>query len=223
MPDISAPLPFQPCEFTICANRATWTFLKPAHPEILLDLLTEKQFEKDRFLPYWAELWPSTEVLFEIVASMAVPKNLQICDLGCGLGAVAGYLSANGHKLYACDISPEACRYAQANILRYSQNALITCCDWRKSPFKSCFDMIVAADIIYEKQCMEPVVRFLSESIRPGGSAFIADPRRAYWNIFKAEIQQAGFVIIREYTRDINAGKTTIEVVHIRKTGSSDL
>ena len=51
------------------------TFRYPEDPDSLLDLIPEELYEKDRFLPYWAEHWPASEALFShIVENVIVPS-----------------------------------------------------------------------------------------------------------------------------------------------------
>jgi len=211
-------IPFESSEFVMAAGGLSWHFSKPSNPDRLLDSLTEKQFEKDRFLPYWAELWPAAEVLFTFVAGRSFDRRLRICDLGCGLGAVASYLCATGHRVTALDISPDACVYARHNILRYGSIARVACIDWRSPPFKASFDIVIAADILYEQQCLCPVLHFLETCTTPQAQAFIADPRRAPWETFKAQIQRRGFTVWATHSQAINGGRTVVEVVHLRKT-----
>ena len=57
------------------------TLLRPVSPEELID---EVAFERDEFLPYWAELWPAAMAL-----ASALPVRLDgvsVVEVGSGLG-----------------------------------------------------------------------------------------------------------------------------------------
>ena len=54
--------------------------LRPESPESLID---ETEFERDEFLPYWAELWPAATALAEALPDVG---GLRVVELGCGLG-----------------------------------------------------------------------------------------------------------------------------------------
>jgi SAM-dependent methyltransferase len=114
-----APLPIEYSDFSLCLDGRTFSFAKPACPDALLDLLSEQKFENDRFLPYWAELWPACECLFSFLSTFAIPARSTVCELGCGLGAISACLAAAGHRVISCDISHEACRYASHNIVGF--------------------------------------------------------------------------------------------------------
>ncbi len=211
------PLPYETSEFILVENGTAWSFCNPADPAPLLDSITEAQFECDRFLPYWAELWPSAEVLFALPALGTLPRPAAICDLGCGLGVISARLRKLGCNVVSIDISPEACVYARANILRHAPRAHVACADWRRPPLKHAFDIVVAADVLYEDQCLEPVVRFLCRWVTPHGRAIIADPCRAQWEGFKQRIAQKDFAVEKLHREEINGGKTTVEVLCLRR------
>ncbi|HYP47574.1 MAG TPA: hypothetical protein VEQ61_02950, partial [Thermoleophilaceae bacterium] len=54
-------------------------------PREVNDLLSEEAFEREEFMPYWAELWASGVALADDVASRAL-RGKRVLELGCGLG-----------------------------------------------------------------------------------------------------------------------------------------
>src|SRR3954470_9868030 len=59
--------------------------LSPANAD---DLISEDDYVKDERLPYWADLWPSAQILAREVREMRL-DGLRVLELGCGLGLVA--------------------------------------------------------------------------------------------------------------------------------------
>src|SRR5205085_7908035 len=55
---------------------------RPRDPEALL---SEEEFARDEFLPYWAELWPSALELAAVVEAREL-RGMRVLELGCGLG-----------------------------------------------------------------------------------------------------------------------------------------
>ena len=205
-------------EFSIAESGRIWSFTKPADTDSLLDKISEAKFDKDRFLPYWAEFWPASEVMFGYLASRAFAANARICDLGCGLGIISSLLGSRSIHVTAIDISPEACTYTAANASRYSSAVHAVCADWR-TPFLKCsFDLIVAADVLYEEHCLDPVINFLVAHIPLHGKAIISDPCRKHWSRFKQQIVAKGFKQEKLYNDVVNDGKTTIEIIELAKT-----
>lgn len=213
-----------PCEksssFSIRSSNRVWTFLRPENPEEILDKLTVEEFNKDEFLPYWAEHWPASEILFEYINEHPVEpaaSSMRICELGSGLGIIASALCAAKGPVCATDISFESCRYAYANIALYTPHVMVTCCDWRKPPFKCQFDMIVGSDILYEPRWVEPVFLFLKNHLKSNGTALIADPQRAQWNQFKELMLSNGFALSESVKKTASSGKTEVEIVTLVK------
>ncbi len=203
--------------FTVESNDAAWSFYRPADPDLILNQITDEEYEKDRFLPFWAEHWPSSEVLFSYCTDTLQQRYTSICELGCGLGIISTALATAGHPVIATDISFQACSYTAANMRKYTENGRILCCDWRFPPFTNHFDLIVASDILYEKRWIEPVLLFLKNHLTENGSALIADPTRQNWEEFKSSAVSSGFAIEVIVQEKVNEGKTMVEILKIQK------
>ena len=126
--------------------------LRPATPE---DLLDEEAFAADEFLPYWAELWPASLALAE-----ALPERLdgvRVIELGCGLGLPSLVAAARGADVLATDWAPEAVALVAGNAARNGLALQTAVHDWRE-PLEATFDLVLAADVLYERRNVAPVV-----------------------------------------------------------------
>jgi predicted nicotinamide N-methyase len=65
-------------------------------------LLTEEGFEKEEFLPYWAELWSSGVALAHDVAGRSL-RGASVVELGCGLGLPSIAAALAGGRVLATD------------------------------------------------------------------------------------------------------------------------
>jgi predicted nicotinamide N-methyase len=151
---------------------------RPAAPDELLD---EERFADDEFLPYWAELWPSGVALAEHVAGRAL-AGLDVLELGCGLGVPSLVAAARGGRVVATDWAPEALVLLEANAER-NRVALGTLhLDWRQPALLAGrrFDVVLAADVLYEARNVEPLLDVLPQVLRPGGEVLLADPGRGH-------------------------------------------
>jgi predicted nicotinamide N-methyase len=192
----------------------------PANPDDVLDSMSDDQYEKDKFLPYWAQQWPASLSLFNFIASASNAEFFAsgpdfICELGAGLGIVSSLLCTKKKFVVATDIAPDACKYSAYNIGLYSRPAMVVCSDWREAPFKIKFDCIVGSDIIYERRWISPVLEFLVSFLRKDGAAFIADPCRQWWSEFQDTAASKGFSVTRVWREIVNQGKTTAEIVRL--------
>lgn len=151
--------------------------LRPLSPEALID---EEAFADDEFLPYWAELWPAARALAEALLDVS---GLRVVELGCGLGLPSLIAAAKGASVTAVDWSPDAVELLLANAARNGLELRAEVRDWRE-PWDERFDLALAADVLYERRNVEPVLERLRELApaalvglagRPYEEAFLRD------------------------------------------------
>jgi len=130
--------------------------LRPVSPE---DLIDEEAFAEDEFLPYWAELWPAATALAEALPDVS---GLRVVELGCGLGVTSLVAAAKGAKVTATDWAPEAIELLRANAERNGIALRAEVRDWRE-PWDERFDLALAADVLYERRNVEPLLARLRE------------------------------------------------------------
>ncbi len=169
----------------------TWTLRLPRSAE---DLISEEEFARDERLPYWADLWPSALVLAAEVAAHA-PATADGADtmtgaargaapraieLGCGLGLPALAALAHGWSVLATDYYDDALRFCRWNALACTGREPMTrMVDWRHWPDDlGTFDLVLAADVLYERPYGPLVAAAVVRSLAPGGVAWLADPGR---------------------------------------------
>jgi predicted nicotinamide N-methyase len=148
--------------------------LRPSSPDALID---EEAFAHDEFLPYWAELWPAARALAETLPEV---DGLRVVELGCGLGLPSLVAAAKGASVTATDWSPEAIALLRDNASRNGLALQAEVRDWRE-PWGARFDLALAADVLYERRNVEPVLERLRE-LAP--SALIALAGRPYEEAF---------------------------------------
>ena len=86
--------------------------LRPRDAEALLD---EHAFEHEEFLPYWAELWPSSLALANALSRRAL-RGARTLELGCGLGLPSIAAAIAGGRVLATDWSSAAVEMTNARI-----------------------------------------------------------------------------------------------------------
>ncbi|MDR0307141.1 MAG: class I SAM-dependent methyltransferase [Chitinispirillales bacterium] len=216
-------LPFDPVEFTLETPHpaSPLKLTRPADPESVLETITDLEYEKDKFLPYWAEVWPSSQSLYKYLLTLKLDVNTRALEMGCGIGSISALLASKGIVCAASDISPQACMYALFNIKNNGGKGAALCCDWRFSPIKNqSFDLITASDVLYEKRWIEPVLTFIQKMLSPNGQAFIADPCRSSWEEFKINAQRRGLCLDIVKRETVNNGKTDVEILRITSQAS---
>ncbi|HEV8103148.1 MAG TPA: methyltransferase domain-containing protein [Gaiellaceae bacterium] len=110
-------------------------------------------------MPYWAELWPAGRALAE-----ALPPVAELCvvELGCGLGLPSLVASARGAQVVATDWAADAVELLAENAARNGLAVVAEVRDWRQT-WSERFDLVLAADVLYERRNVEPLVERLQE------------------------------------------------------------
>jgi predicted nicotinamide N-methyase len=132
------------------------SLLRPVSPEELID---ETAFQNDEFLPYWAELWPASIAL---AAALPEVAGLRVVELGCGLGVPSLVAAARGAEVTATDWADDAVELLRENAARNGLELRAEVRDWRE-PWDERFDLAVAADVLYERRNVEPLLERLRE------------------------------------------------------------
>jgi predicted nicotinamide N-methyase len=148
--------------------------------DVLIDAISEEEFRVGERLPYWADIWPSSIALSEYVLENQDDfAGKKILELGCGLGLTGIVASAIGGEVIFTDNDSHALYFTEENFRRnFKRKASVQLFDWRNPGHSQSFDIILAADIIYEKRWLEPVLNVLDKKLAETGIAYIANPDR---------------------------------------------
>jgi predicted nicotinamide N-methyase len=148
--------------------------LRPRDAEALLD---EEAFEREEFLPYWAELWPSSLALARAIAVRAL-RGARTLELGCGLGLPSIAAALAGGRVLATDWSAEAIRMTAANAERNDAQLETLVCSWTEpEPLlaRAPWDLVLASDVLYEARNGDVLLELLPQL---GPEVLLADPGR---------------------------------------------
>jgi len=156
----------------------SFTFLSVLDSYALLDRISPEEFLKDEQMPYWAEIWPSAITLSSFIADELQLKGLRVIEIGSGVGMASTVAAWKGASVLATDYSLEALRFVRYNALKNRVTFENERLDWRLVKCSEQFDLLFAADVLYERVNLLPIVTAIDKLLKPTGSAFIADPRR---------------------------------------------
>lgn len=167
------------------------TISRPGDTESLID---DERFEDDEFLPYWAELWPSGLALARYVAQHGL-AGVHVLELGCGLGLPSLAAAHVGADVVATDWASEALELLAQNAATNGLDVETTLRSWTDSGTTSVgsFELVLAADVLYEERNAEPVLRLLEAAVLETGQAWIADPGRRHAGRFFELARAAGW------------------------------
>lgn len=162
----------------LAVGRETIEIVRPRSAE---DLIDEADFDADERLPYWAEVWPSGRVLADALAARPL-GGARIVELGAGLAIPSLVAARHGARVVATDWYEPALAFVRVNAARLGHAVETMLVDWRDpSPellAAGPFDLVVAADVLYEARHVEPLGALIPALAGPSGEVLIADPRR---------------------------------------------
>jgi predicted nicotinamide N-methyase len=184
---------FRVVETAVAVGDESLSLLHPASAE---DLISEIDFDRDERLPYWAELWPSARVLAAVVLKMQ-GQGRTLLELGCGSGLVTSCASLRGFDVVATDYYEDAWRFARVNATRNGGGPVHgLMVDWRAMPSDlGRFDVVLASDVLYERQYGDLVAAAIDATMADDGAAFVADPGRVGRDAFLAALSTRGIEV----------------------------
>jgi predicted nicotinamide N-methyase len=143
-------------------------------------LLSEEAFEREEFLPYWAELWPSAVALARAVARRPLTGR-RVIELGCGLGLPAIAAALAGGRVLATDWSEDAVAMTARNAERNGAELETAVYRWDAppEPLGPPWPLVLGSDLLYEPRNVPALLDLLPRLAAAGGEVWLADPGRA--------------------------------------------
>jgi predicted nicotinamide N-methyase len=151
--------------------------LRPRDSEALLD---EHAFEEEEFLPYWAEMWPSSIALARALATRALGAR-RVVELGCGLGLPSIVAALQGARVLATDWSAEAIAMASHNAEINGASVRTARVAWEEPDALlegAPWDLVLASDVLYERRMADTLLELLPRLVDARGMLLLSDPGR---------------------------------------------
>lgn len=217
--DISPPcLPLE--SFALDIDGRRWNLRAVRDQQALLDMA-----ERFAHVPYGLLLWESAVVMAEVLAARGNRLHgMTVLELGAGVG-LAGLVAANrGAVVCQTDHEPVALAVAADNARRNNVRTVTPrLADWRHWSDDSRYDLIIGADIVYERQAQPFIAAIIERNLAPAGRALLTDPGRPHTLEFLAHLEDAGWRIAIEVRRTPDllarpgAGAVEVTVIEIRR------
>ena len=139
-------------------------------------------------VPYWSVLWRSGVALGRELAGSRLAGR-RVVELGCGLGVPSLVAARAGAAVLATDGCAEALELLERNAGENGVTVATARVDWAASDelvARGPFDLVLAADVLYERDSVAPLLSLLP---RLGRELWLADPGRSAAGAF---LEQAG-------------------------------
>lgn len=155
--------------------------------------------------PLFGLLWPSSIRLANKIAQRPVQEDERILEIGCGLALASLVAHRRGMNVTASDRHPMVHTFLKKNLklnglppLRHkfaqwgdNQDALAL--DLGFDTLQSRFDLIMASDVLYERETPEQLAAFIDRYANYQAEVWIVDPNRGYAGAFTRSLSEYGF------------------------------
>ena len=183
----------------VAVGTQTFNIAYPGNADQLLDHpSTHSAFDQDEYMPYWAELWPASQMVGEARVQDTWPDNHRALEIGCGVGLSGVVALSLGMHVTFSDYDATAVEFAARNAIANGYSNFDTCAlDWRVPPEQQ-FPLILAADVIYEERNIAPLIAFIRKVLTPDGLCLLSDPDRSTRGGFRYALKQAKLTFTRQ-------------------------
>jgi predicted nicotinamide N-methyase len=188
-------------------------------PESLFDQLLAKGKDhpdvKAENMPYWAELWPSSIALGNfLLENRYIVNGKKVLEIGCGLGLAGICANLAGAEVLLTDYLDDALELASESwVLNFNSAAPVMNLDWMYPPDHAQFEVVIAADVLYEKKNHAPLFDFLLKILPINGKIIFTDPQRSATTFFFSET----------FLEEFEYKKTSLEYQNLETNHSIDI
>lgn len=209
------------------------SFTRVADPDRVLDEVVAEcdRIERDTgvrlqdplHLPYWAELWDSAAGVGGWLVERAAAAGdrglagLSVLDLGCGMGLTGTVCAALGARVLLADLETPALMVARFNSLPWRKRVRTRKVNWQTDDLGERFDVIVGADILYERKQWEFLDAFWRAHLAPGGELVLGEPGRMTGDTFLDWAPARGWSLAR-FDRKVPTRDTPVRVLHLKRS-----
>jgi predicted nicotinamide N-methyase len=195
--------------------------LNPDDYQGSLDDVIQKYSSDDR-IPFWIDVWPSAIAIAEFILESDEFSNKKVLELGCGLGLTTVALGFKNAITTATDYEMIALQFAKRNYIRNignDENVKFVFLDWRTPSISEKFDLVIGADIIYERNLFKNIVDIFKNAMTTNSTCYLADPGRPmsfeFFEILKSE--RFDFKIISRSKVSYRNSRTDVLIYKIKK------
>lgn len=171
-------------------------------------------------MPYFGLVWPAAESLVAKLLTGPRLDGMHVLDLGCGLGACGFAAARQGARVCFFDREPRALDIVKLSASAPEWRAATLDCvvgDWRTPPPIGLFDLILGADVLYDRHTIPALAAFLARHLRPDAEGWLADPGRVHAEAFPAVALDAGLELAGTERLPTREDRPTVRLLRLRR------
>jgi predicted nicotinamide N-methyase len=203
-------------------------FVQIADPDRVLDQVAEQEDRLERLsgrrtdadqlhLPYWAELWDSAVGIGQLLVRRRDElAGRAAIDLGCGMGLAGTVAARIGMRVLFADLEPPALLFAQLNSLPDAAHVRTRRLNWQTDRLDERFDLILGADILYERKQWDFLEPFWRAHLAPGGTVLLGEPGRQTGGMFVDWIAGQGWTLT-QHSESVATRTVPIRILELQR------
>jgi SAM-dependent methyltransferase len=180
-----------------------------------------QEADEDHRLAGWSKigLHAQRETFFRVFRG-EIRSPLRVLDLGCGPGAYARALAADGHQVVGLDLGQRVLGKAQRKAAGLASSLALAHGDLYHAPFVAeSFDVVLLLGVLQILSDSRQTLSEIRRLLRPGGRAFVI--ARNYWYLANRITDRAGTLLsfrpgsIRRQVRDFDLCVTRVVGINV--------
>jgi predicted nicotinamide N-methyase len=159
--------------------------------------------------PYWAHLWAGARVLARYLARWIAVRDLDVLEIGCGLGLPAVATAALGGRVTVVDSCAEALAFVAASAAANQVTCATRRDDFLRLDAGSRCDLLLAAEVAYDRDGFAELAAVFARHLRPNGVGLMTDGYRTDTRPLYGELTRRGLTTHAVDVRVEDEGRAT--------------
>jgi predicted nicotinamide N-methyase len=142
---------------------------------------------------------------------------VSVLDLGCGMGFTGMVAAAMGASVLFADLEPDALLFARLNSLRWAPHVRTRKLDWQKDRLNEQFDLILGADVLYDRKQWDFLDPFFKTHLAEHGTVLLGEPGRHTSDDFPTWIAARGWKL-KHLEQHVATRATPIRIFSLQRS-----
>ncbi len=186
-----------PVESTqVRAGGRTWNLLAVDNQDALIDAVEDLEH-----MPYGFLLWESAIGMARfIMDNPHLVNGKSTLEIGCGVGLSGIIAAVCGAQVDQTDHQPGVLELARKNAAANGvTNIRQFIADWRDWNVRERYDVVIGADVMYERAMHYHLEKLFRQTVKPGGTLILSDPGRPQSMELLSRMEKTGWCIQTDF------------------------